>query len=163
MPFAVGIGDVIAMGELVKDIINCLQSVGGAKDGYQELIREFDALETTLCGLDQLDDKTGLSTEIYQTKSAALSCRYPLEQFLTKIQRYEASLGPRSRPGLVRGLIDKLTWTFCLKGEIAQLQSYLHTHISLINVCLARYNTASINRAEQKREEDGYGYRNRYV
>jgi hypothetical protein len=43
MASPISVGDVIATGKLIKDIVGALQSVGGAKSEYQELVREFQS------------------------------------------------------------------------------------------------------------------------
>jgi hypothetical protein len=87
------VGDFIAVGKLIKDITACLQSVGGAKSDYQELFREFEALDAALRYLDRLESRVSASTTLQSIKCAALLCRQPLEEFLAKARRYDGSLG----------------------------------------------------------------------
>jgi hypothetical protein len=57
MSFGFSVGDFIAVGKLIGEIISSLQTIGGAKSEYQELIREFDSLHTALRSLAQLENK----------------------------------------------------------------------------------------------------------
>jgi hypothetical protein len=89
MSFGFALGDFITVGKLFKDITTCLQSVGRAKSEYQELIREFEALDTALRCLDWLESSAPASTTLQSIKCAALLCRHPLEEFLAKTRRYD--------------------------------------------------------------------------
>jgi hypothetical protein len=52
---------------------------GGAKFDYQKPIRELDSLDKALKHVDRLKNPTADSI-----KCSALTCRYPLEDFLNK-------------------------------------------------------------------------------
>ena len=138
MPFSVGIGDVIAVGKLIKDITDSLRSAGGAKSEYQELTKELEALKAALDGLDQLDSSTTPSALLDTIKFVAADCRQRLEVFWAKIERYESSLGPASRSNALRGARDKLGLTFCRKEEVVQFQRNLQFYSSVINMHLIR-------------------------
>ncbi|KAI4687638.1 uncharacterized protein J4E88_003229 [Alternaria novae-zelandiae] len=139
MPFSVGIGDVIAVGKLIKDITDSLRSAGGAKSEYQELTKELEALRTALDGLDQLDSNAAPSALLDTIKFVTADCRQRLEVFWAKIERYESSLGPASRSNALRGTMDKLGWTFCRKKEVVQLQRDLQFYSNVINILMTRH------------------------
>jgi hypothetical protein len=54
MSFGFSVGDFIAAGKLISDIINSLSDVGGSKSEYQELVRELESLQFALRHLDKL-------------------------------------------------------------------------------------------------------------
>jgi HPt (histidine-containing phosphotransfer) domain-containing protein len=109
MSFGFSVGDFIAVGKLISDITSSLQTIGGAKSEYQELIREFNSLSAALRYLDQLQNKTSTPSKLLDSiKCAALSCRYPLEAFLSKIKKYEASLSPWNQFRTGKTVADKL-------------------------------------------------------
>jgi len=139
MPFSVGIGDVIAVGKLIKDITDSLRSAGGAKSEYQELTKELEALKAALDGLDQLDSSTTPSALLDTIKFVAADCRQRLEVFWAKIERYESSLGPASRSNALRGARDKLGWTFCRKEEVVQLQRNVQCYSNAISILMIRH------------------------
>ncbi|KAI4707777.1 hypothetical protein J4E89_007405 [Alternaria sp. Ai002NY15] len=135
MPFSVGIGDVIATSRLIKDIIDCLRSAGGAKSEYQELVTELDALKIALDDLS----RSGSSTAPSALHDTIKTCHERLDEFWAKIKPYEPSLGSSSRPNALRGTKDKLLWTFCRKEEVVQLQGNLQFYSSIINMHLIRH------------------------
>ncbi|KAF2131475.1 hypothetical protein P153DRAFT_374341 [Dothidotthia symphoricarpi CBS 119687] len=154
MSFGFSVGDFIAVGKLISEAISCLQAVGGARSEYQELIREFQALDAALRHLDRLNSNDPDSTRVDSIKYAALSCRHPLEEFLAKIKRYENSLDSRSCSGAVRSTADKIRWTFGQKDDIKRLQTYLNVHIGTINMLLAQYGLERIHVTSKKSEAD---------
>ena len=54
MSFGFSVGDFLAVGKLILDITKSLQSVGGAKSEYQEVIRQLKILNNALQQLHQL-------------------------------------------------------------------------------------------------------------
>ncbi|OCL06463.1 hypothetical protein AOQ84DRAFT_410939 [Glonium stellatum] len=153
MSFGFSVGDFIAVGKLITDIVSCFQSAGGSASGYQELLRELDLLQHALRHLEKLSSKSS-STNIDSIKYAALSCRRPLEHFLGKARKYEKSLGLRTKSGVLRAAADKVEWAFRQKDEIQKLQSYLNVHVGIINLLLAEHGLEKMDLASQKTEED---------
>jgi hypothetical protein len=159
MSFGFSIGDFVAVGKLVSDIVSSLQSVGGAKSEYQELVSEFQSLRAALCHLDQLESRASDPSKVQAIKCAALSCRYPLENFLAKIRKYEASLGPRGQSKVGKTATDKLRWMFGDKHDIKQLQTYLNIHIGTINLMLTEHALERMDLKERKAEENVFQIR----
>jgi hypothetical protein len=118
MSFGFAVGDLIAVGKLIKDITTCLQSVGGAKSEYQELSWELEALDAALRYLDRLESGTSASTTLQSIKCAALLCRNPLEEFLAKARRYDDSLGIWDRSKKIKQATDKFRWPFGRSEDI---------------------------------------------
>ncbi|KAH5050890.1 hypothetical protein HBI37_198680 [Parastagonospora nodorum] len=154
MASPVSVGDVIAVGKLIKDIVGALQPVGGAKSDYQELVREFQSLDTALRHLDRLEDQTTVPNHVGAIKAAALICRHPLQDFLTRIKKYETSLGPWSRAHAGKAAKDKLRWALGEKDDIRRLQTYLAIHLGTINTLLLEHGLEQMNLSEKKAEED---------
>jgi len=62
--------------------------------------------------------------------------RYPLEDFLNKISKFDKSLGIGSSVGPIKSAGRKLQWGFGKKDEVARLRDYLNLHIGSINMQL---------------------------
>ncbi|KAH6714436.1 hypothetical protein BKA61DRAFT_481678 [Leptodontidium sp. MPI-SDFR-AT-0119] len=154
MSFGFSVGDFIAVGKLITDITNSLRDAGGSKSEYQELLRELDSLHHALRYLDKLQLNNSSSMNLDSIKYAALSCRRPLEQFLSKIKRYDKSLGVWSKEGGLRSAADKLRWAYGQKDEICKLQSYLSVHVGIINILLAEHGLEMMDIASEKVESD---------
>jgi hypothetical protein len=92
MSFRFLVGDFIVVGSLIADIVSSLREAGGSKSEYQEILCELEGLEHALSYLDKLYSGDACSTSIALIKYAALSCRRPLEKFLTNIKKYDNTL-----------------------------------------------------------------------
>lgn len=147
MSFGFSVGDFLAVGQLIVNILASLREPGGAKSEYQDLIRELESLHYALQHLDKLQAKTRSSTTLDSIKYAALSCRRPLEQFLSKIQRYNRSLGvwAKNDTNSFKGAVDKVRWAFGQRDEIQKLQSYINVHVATINLLLAEYGLEKLD------------------
>lgn len=132
MSFGFSVGDFLAVGQLTVNILASLRESGGAKSEYQDLIRELESLHYALQRLDKLQAKPGSSSRLDSIKYAALSCRRPLEQFLSKIQRYNRSLGvwAKNDTNSFKGTVDKIRWAFGQRDEIHKLQSYINYRVT---------------------------------
>ena len=140
MSFGFSVGDFIAAGQLIFQIAETLKGVGGAKSDYQELLRELESLDKALKHVDRLKGATADSI-----KCAALMCRYPLEDFLNKVRRFDKSLGVGSISNSVKSIGRKLQWGFVKKDEIARLRDYLSLHIGSLNMQLLTAGLESLH------------------
>lgn len=69
-------------------------------------------------------------------KVAALNCQFVLDNFATKLKKYEASLDVgRSRGRLLDGA-TKLKWSWMIKMDVQELRAYLSAHTSSLNMRL---------------------------
>ncbi len=154
MSFGFSVGDVLAVGKLIADIASCLKDVGGSKSEYRDLVLELECLHKTLVHLDRLPSRQGSSAPTADSiKYAALSCRRPLEEFLGKLKRYEASLGPRATTATGstwKAPIDKVRFRLGGRNEIRKMQNYLSVHIGTINMLLAEHGLETMNLAHEE-------------
>lgn len=141
----------MSVGKLVVDIISLLKESKRSRDDYQGLIRELECLQTALIHIDRLAT-TESSQQLESIKYATLSCRRPLENFLTQIQQYGKSLGEGSRPNSVKAVIDRIKFPLCHYDDVQRLQSYLSVHIGSINLLLAEYGLEKMKLAADKNE-----------
>jgi multidrug efflux pump subunit AcrA (membrane-fusion protein) len=161
MSFGFSIGDFVAIGTLIAEITSSLREAGGALSEYQELVRELEALHKALRHVDALRANSASQDHLDSIKYAALSCRQPLEEFLSKIRTYERSLGVRRGNSSLRATADKLRWSFGKKDEVRKLQSYLSIHVGTINILLAEYGLEKIDIAADRAEMDNLRVRER--
>jgi hypothetical protein len=65
--FGFSVGDFVAVGKLISDIVISLRSIGGASSEYQELTRGLNSLIKTLCYLLRLELKEDSSESTEDT------------------------------------------------------------------------------------------------
>jgi hypothetical protein len=99
MSFGFSVGDFLAVGSLIKDVVVSLKDAGGAAADYQQLIVELHGLQRALDSIEHLhvDPGTPQAENINNLKVTALGCRYVLEEALKKLRSYESlRLGQKS-------------------------------------------------------------------
>ena len=140
MSFGVSVGDFIAAGNLIKDIVSALQSA--STSNHQELLFELHGLRRALHEIEHLHADPQQETEVSAVKVAALTCQYRLDDFARKLRKYE-SLGHSSKTSSVEkakswGL--KLQWGFSMEAEVQSLRAYLIAHVGYLNMRLNTLN-----------------------
>lgn len=140
MSFGFAVGDFITVGKLIKETISCLRSVDGAEWEYQELVRDLKALDTSLYYLGHIDNEMNTFAHISPIKTAATTCRLRLEGFLSRVQKYERSMGSTRHASTLRTTSDKLGWHFGQKDQIKQLRQDIHICHSIISLHLAQHS-----------------------
>lgn len=161
MSFGFSISDFITVFKLIADIAS---SLNDAKSEYQELLRELESLGRALHYLDKLQSGSGSSggsrrasaATLDSIKCAALTCRYPLEEFLRKIKKYDENLGivAPSSASRTKGIWRRLDWVWTKKEEIQKLQSYLNIHIGIINMLLVEHGLEKLDFVSKQSEEN---------
>ena len=106
--------------------------------------------------LDQVDKLKGRGDQAFaigQIKWAVLTCRYPIEQFLAKIQKYEKSLGLGKSVSKIRDIGRKVQYAFDKKEEAKKLRDYLDLHIGTINTLMLQNSLERLDVASEKSGE----------
>lgn len=154
MPFSIGVGDAIAVTDLVVKITNSLRDAGGARSEYEGLLRELHCLEKTLVHLNRLPCHHLANRQILDSiRFTALSCQQPLSQFLNRISKYEDALGVYSKQGQVQASTKKLQWSLSMKEEVTKLQGYLSVQLGTINTLLALHGFETSDASQRRTEE----------
>ena len=96
------------------------------------------SLGRALTHVDKLKGRGDQAVAVDQIKCAALTCRYPLEEFLIKIQRYKRSLGLEKSTKRIRDIGKKIQYRFRKMDKADRLRNYLNIHIGTINMLLIR-------------------------
>ena len=100
--------------------------------------------------MDKLKGCSDQAIAIGQIKCAALTCRYPLEDFLARIQRYEESLGLGKSVGKIKDTGRKIQYALGKKDEAGSLRNYLNIHIGTINMLLVRQGLDMLDIASEQ-------------
>lgn len=103
--------------------------------------------------MDKLKGRGDQAIAIDQIKCAALTCRYPLEEFLAKIQKYEKSLGLGKSVGKIKDAGRKIHYAFGKKDEANTLRYYLNIHIGTINMLLVQQGLEMLDVTSEKTDK----------
>lgn len=94
MSFGFAVGDFIAAGKLIKDIIAIVRT--SARSEYQELMLELHGLQRALDQIEQLEALSKRQTSIVSIKVAVLMCTHVLDEFAGNLKKFETLAGQTS-------------------------------------------------------------------
>ena len=96
-------------------------------------------MTSTLEHLQALEpDDAANANHINAIRGVALACQIPLHEFLNKIQRFEASLGPFSRAKKLSlsATGRKSQWSLFLSSEVTKLRAVVAAKVMSINLLM---------------------------
>ena len=137
MSFGFSVGDFVAAANLIAEIISALRT--SSTSAYHELVVELHNLERALDDIEHLKCVPEQIPAATAVKVAALTCRFPLDEFATKFKKFQClqgqeTLGVRQRMNVWR---LKLEWGFTMEEEVQRLRTYLVAHVGSLNMRLA--------------------------
>ena len=94
------------------------------------------SLERALLQVEKLKGRGDQAAAIETIRYTALSCRFPLEVFLAKTQKYEKSLGLGKTAGKCKDAGRKVQYAFVKEDEVNRLRHRLNMRIGTIKVLL---------------------------
>ena len=102
MSFGFSVGDFLAAGKLISDVISSLRAASVSE--YRELILELDGLERALYEIEHMKCNSSQEAAVNAIKVAALMCQHPLDDFAGKLRKFEGlgsdEANKRSRLGI---------------------------------------------------------------
>lgn len=104
--------------------------------------------------MDKLKGRGDQAIAVDRIKSFALTCRYQLEDFLVKIQKYEKSLGLGKSVTKIRDAGRKVQYAFGKKDEATTLRSYLNIHIGTINMLMVLQGLEMLDVASEQTDKN---------
>ena len=138
MSFGVSVGDFITVGRLIQDIVSSLRASSISE--YHELILELHGLQRALNEIEHLKCHPSQEPAISGIKVAALMCQYPLDEFASKLKKFESldlgQAGHASKFEKLKMWSTKLRWGFCMKEEVTKVRGYLVAHVGSLNMRL---------------------------
>lgn len=141
-PFGFGVGDVIAIIELITKVGKALKDSDGAASEYEEVVQELESLRSILTHLGSLrfQEPIGTSPSLSLTR-LILTCQHPLEGFLDRTARFQASLGASTHRNFLRTIPRKAQWGIFMDAEIPKLRSVVAAKVLQLQLVLQLYST----------------------
>lgn len=142
MPITFGsVGDIIAIGQLIKTLVDTLDNSRGSSAEYVALTRDLWLFERALHQVSMLsktcDDSIELNALRVTTWQAVETCRESMSVFLAKIRKFERSLGEGGSGNVVKDAARKVQWQLTRKEEVERFRAELAGHYAAINMLLA--------------------------
>ena len=136
-PFGFSVGDFISGINVAIDVIKACKDTGGASSQYERVLVEF---ETYLALLRKLQDSS-VPTTAEMTRLAS-SCEHPVQQFVTKIEKYRRSLAKSAgshdsvhhTARSLRTFPRKAQWAVVAKKTVEELRLGIGPQLSAIGL-----------------------------
>ena len=119
------------------------------------------SLKRALVQVEKLNGQGDQAATVDRIKCTALTCRYPLERFLNKIEKYHKSLSVGKSAGKVKDAGKKIQYAFKTRSEANKLREYLKQHIYIINMSLTEHGVKLLAVASEERKQNQEELRSR--
>lgn len=121
---------------LIAKVSKALKDEAGAANEYQHVLLELQALERTLRHLQVLEPTDSNVEHVNAVRGMALACRIPLQEFLVKLQKFEASMGPFAirRRDQFKSVGRKSQWAVFMGDEVARLRSAVGAKVRVSSI-----------------------------
>ena len=141
MPLTPGVGDIIAVSILIKNLVKCLDESRGSPAEYQAVTRELWSLDRVLLEVESLLRSCKQSLELsglWDTANrCAEQCRKCIEDFQKTIERYQRTLQQGGTGNVFRDSTAKVRWSVSKKDDLAKFRAEITAHRSSMNILLA--------------------------
>ena len=122
---------------LVSKISKALKKTGGAASQYQDAVTELNTLGYLLEQLKTLKVDGRNAHRVNTIRGMVCACEASLQDFLKKLDKFEASLGEQAKTAWYRGLPRKTQWAAAFGQEVETLRLLIAGKIVSINAMLA--------------------------
>lgn len=141
MPLTPGVGDIIAVSILIKNLVKCLDESRGSPAEYQALTRELWSLDRALLEVElQLRD-CKQSKELKGlwdiANRCAEQCHECIVDFQKTTERYQRTLQQGGTGNVFRDSTAKLRWRVSKRDDLAKFRAEITAHRSSMNILLA--------------------------
>ena len=109
--------------DLIRKINKGLKETGAASTEYQNAVIELNGLEHALQHLEALGPTDDSLNHVNAIRGMALACQLPLRDFMTKLDKYEASIGPWESRSSFGAVGRKARWAVSFATEIEKLRA----------------------------------------
>ena len=106
---------------------------------YQAAVVELKGLKHALQHLQALEPTEDNLSHVNAIRGMALTCQLPLRDFMTKLEKYESSLGPWVDRTGYRSAARKARWAVGFGAEVEKLRALVTAKQISINLLLATH------------------------
>ena len=142
-----GIGDALAVVNLIERVVVELRAYRDAPKHFQHLALELQLLQRALRRLLEIEpcDNSDLQ-QLEEIKAIAMHCRQPLLDFINKMRPSEPYLGPIGLTGTLSSIGKRLHWSLLTRKDVEGLRQAAISEMTAINMLLAVQQLDSIRK-----------------
>jgi hypothetical protein len=134
--FGFSAGDFIAGLTLIAQVSSALKDAGGAAKEYQGTVAELEAFGSIIEHIKGLKVPEHNLPYINAVRGIALTCHPPLEEFLTRMEKFRKSLEEGTTRSKFMTAPRKAQWSVFMSGEIPKLRAVIGSRMLKIQVLL---------------------------
>lgn len=137
--FGFSVGDFIAGGQLLIEVINAFKEAGGASSKYASEVSFLNGLKSTLDHLEQFVSSTSQSNQLSPVISKLLNdIRGPWDEFKKFLDKYEPSLGASSSRSKLGKAPRTIRYTAKdISGKVGNLRRQTEQPLQAVNSLLS--------------------------
>ena len=139
MSFGFGVGDIIAVVNLLERVTNEIRNYRDAPIHVQQLGSEMHLLHRALQRLLMIEPQDKEDTEwLEHIRAIAIHCQQPLLSFIEKMRLKESSfgLGNRRTTTALSTIGYRLHWSLITRKDMDELRKVIMAGIAAINMML---------------------------
>ncbi|CZR53363.1 uncharacterized protein PAC_03241 [Phialocephala subalpina] len=140
-------GDIISTITLVNRIRQSISGAHDAREHFQELDSELQALSRALEEISRLTRMPDQVPEVEALKFAACLCGETLQRFYDEVKPFEDSLGKASKKSKVKASPRVVRWQLLIRKDVPELRSYLDAPVGSLQL---RLSTALLKSREAR-------------
>jgi hypothetical protein len=136
-PFGFGIGDFIAVLQLVAILIDVLGKSSNTGTSFQGLLNELYALEAALLQVKRIDLKRYGIVRVTSLRQAASQCQHTIDEFWKKVQKYQPHLQHGGTNSKVKDTWYRVKWALCKEADLEKFRAEIRGHTGSLEILLS--------------------------
>lgn len=142
MPVTFGsFGDIVSLGIIIKDLVECLNNRRGSSAEYQAVVRELSSLDDALSHVKSPCKCSEQSADLSMTaNNCAKECQSCTERFWEQIKIYRTCLKDGGSRSAFKDTASKVRWQVSERKRLATFRAEINGHCSSINMLLGTVN-----------------------
>lgn len=149
LSFGWSAGDIAAAITILVKVTYGLKETGGAASQFQQVIKDFKALELALEYIEDLNPNDADFSIAQTLCTRSQSSQHVLNDFLASVAKYDKWLGCNSESKWHQGALRKTQWVLFMTKEVQKLQDIIEPQIQAINLLLQARQMKSLSRLEK--------------
>ncbi|KAF2635384.1 hypothetical protein P280DRAFT_194530 [Massarina eburnea CBS 473.64] len=148
--FGFSVGDFIAAIGLCTKVAKTLKGSSGVSAEYQQVIIEIEGLQDALTRLARLEPTESNIDHVNAIRRMALACSLPMQDFLSKLERYEGSMSPFTTGKSIRSVGKKAEYAVFMSEEVKTMRTMISGKVISINLLLATHASETLSRTQDR-------------
>ena len=136
---ALGVGDIISLCLLIKELCKTLDRSRTAPTEYRDIISDLWALDDALTQAEELCESHESSNELeafnVAVSRAVNQCRLSVEKFHSMIRKFAPSFNEGGSRSIVKDTMRKVQWQVSHSDELTKFRLQVIAHCSLQSMC----------------------------